>query len=202
MTREIDKPWRPLSVERVAALFEDASFPWWIAGGLAIDLAVGASTRAHADTDVLILRVDQRVLRTQLEPWEFWAADPPGTLRRWLADDTLAPGVHDVWCRASATDDWRLQIMLDESTQGRWVSRRDERVSLPLDSITRVTDAGISYLAPHVQLYYKAKNVRQKDQLDFDALLQRRAEVDWEWLGWAIATTYGAGHRWRRSLPR
>lgn len=33
--------------------------PRWIAGGQAIDLFVGTSTRAHADVDVLLLRRDQ-----------------------------------------------------------------------------------------------------------------------------------------------
>ena len=55
-----------------------AGFPWWIAGGWAIDLVVGLQTRTHADLDVLTLRTDHLKVRQHLAAWDVHAADPPG----------------------------------------------------------------------------------------------------------------------------
>lgn len=51
--------WEPASVAEVAALFSPLREPWWIAGGYAVELAVGRAFRDHADIDVLLLREDQ-----------------------------------------------------------------------------------------------------------------------------------------------
>jgi hypothetical protein len=45
--------WSPLSVEELAEICEGMPVPWWIAGGWALDLFVGRTTRAHEDMDVL-----------------------------------------------------------------------------------------------------------------------------------------------------
>lgn len=45
--------WSPLSAEEVASVLEGMPAPWWIAGGWALDLFVGRTTRAHEDMDVL-----------------------------------------------------------------------------------------------------------------------------------------------------
>jgi len=61
--------------------------------------------------------------------------------------------------------------MLEESSGGVWISRRDERIRRPITSIGLVTVRGIPYLAPEIQLFYKAKNQRAKDEADFAATL-------------------------------
>jgi hypothetical protein len=75
--------WDPAGPAEVAALFRDAGAPWWIAGGYAIELAVGRPVRAHGDIDVLVLRRDQLMVQRALAGWDWQAADPPGTLRPW-----------------------------------------------------------------------------------------------------------------------
>jgi hypothetical protein len=47
-------PWQPPSVAEVAAIFSAFEAPWWLAGGRAIELAVGKQLRDHVDIDVLI----------------------------------------------------------------------------------------------------------------------------------------------------
>ena len=73
--------------------------PWWVAGGYAIELAAGQSIRGHGDIDVMMLRRDQLHVQQALRDWEWWAADPPGTLRPWIPREHLRAGVHDIWCR-------------------------------------------------------------------------------------------------------
>jgi hypothetical protein len=51
-------PWRPSSVAEVASIFSAFEGRWWVAGGRAIELAVGHRIRNQEDIDVLILRRD------------------------------------------------------------------------------------------------------------------------------------------------
>ncbi len=74
---ERDDVWEPLTPREIARIMAPATFPWWIAGGHAIDHAVGRQVRSHADIDVLILRADHVAARTLLSDWDCWAADPP-----------------------------------------------------------------------------------------------------------------------------
>ena len=194
--QEHEKPWAPLSVAEVSALFALAEFPWWIAGGIALELEIGKPTRPHADIDVLVLRRNQIDLRNLLRDWDCWAADPPGTLRFWPVGEALAIDVHDVWCRRTPADDWQLQLMLDGSDGEQWVSRRDDAIRLPLDELGRVAGTGVSYVAPHVQLYYKAKNPRAKDEQDLAAVLASGVAMERDWLVRSIVRSYGPQHPW------
>ena len=70
--------WEPAGLPEVASIFGRGQAPWWIAGGYAIDLAVGRAVRGHADIDVLVLRRDQLMVQRVLAGWQCQAADPPG----------------------------------------------------------------------------------------------------------------------------
>ncbi|MFH7595542.1 amino acid transporter [Streptomyces racemochromogenes] len=182
-------------MREVVGLFGRAGCPWWIAGGHAVELAAGRAWRPHDDIDVLLLRDDQHVVQEVLAGWEWWAADPPGSLRPWRAGEYLRPGVHDVWCRPAPGGSWRIQVMLDEGRDGQWVSRRDDGVRLPVAEIGAVSPDGIPYLRPEVQLYYKAKEPRPKDEQDFDAVLPLLDPGRRAWLADAITRTLGP-HPW------
>jgi hypothetical protein len=175
--------------------------PWWIAGGFAIELAVGRPVRDHADIDVLVLRQDHLRIQQALHGWEWWAADPPGTLRPWLPREQLPPAVHDIWCRPGPAGPWRIQVMIDESSDGDWVSRRNPGIRRPIASIGKTSTDGIPYLAPEIQLFYKAKNLRPKDETDFTAVLPSLTREQRQWLSDAIARTHG-DHPWRDRLSQ
>ncbi|HEX8866635.1 MAG TPA: amino acid transporter [Lentzea sp.] len=178
-------PWDPLSPLEVAGLFSGAQ--WWVAGGYAIELAVGRPLRPHADIDVLLLRRDQLAAQRALAGWEWWAADPPGTLRPWQPGEILPPDVHDIWCRPAGSDHWQVQVMLDESDGDDWVSRRHPRVRRSISSIGNVTDSGIPYLVPEIQLFYKSTSPRPKDQIDFAAALPLLSAAQRTWLTESVA---------------
>lgn len=196
--------WIPYTPRAVAELFAAADFPWWIAGGYAIELAVGRSFREHGDLDVLVLRRDQLRLRALLATWDLHLADPPGagTLRAWPESAGVPPLIHDVWCRRAPGQPWSVQVMVDESDGDEWVSRRDARVRRPVAQLGHVTADGIPYLRPAVQLFYKAKGVREKDQLDFEAVLPLLSDGERAWLSSALTLTL-PGHVWLdRLIPR
>lgn len=194
------EPWDPLRLEEVAALFTGVRTPWWIAGGHAIALAVGHRFREHSDTDVLLLRRDQHVIQEVLPDWEWWAADPPGTLRPWRSGETLPARVHDVWCRPGPTEPWRLQFMLDDAEGDEWVCRRDTRIRLPIARLGGRSAAGLPYQSPEVQLFYKAKGRRPKDEEDFSAALPVLSAEQRQWLAQALGLVHGAHHPWLQRL--
>jgi hypothetical protein len=191
--------WEPASVGEVAAAFARHPGPWWVAGGVAIELAVGRRIRDHADIDIGVLRTDHVAAHDVLLGWELWAADPPGTLRPWVCGEVLPREVHDVWCRPNAAAPWRIQLMIDESDGMDWVSRRDPGVRLPLGLAVRRTAVGIPYLAPQVQLYYKAGSPRPKDLIDFDTALPVLGLHERNWLRAAIERQ-DPGHGWLERL--
>ena len=192
-------PWDPAKPAEVAVIFAELSCPWWIAGGYAIEFAAGRPIRDHDDVDVLLLRPDQLYVQEALSGWEWWAADPPGTLRPWHPGERLAAGIHDIWCRPGPAEPWRIQVMIDEAADGDWVSRRDPGIRRPLASIGRTTSDGIAYLTPEIQLFYKAHNRRPKDETDFTAVLPFLTPEQRQWLSEALARTVGE-HPWRDRL--
>lgn len=202
MIPEHEHPWLPLNVAAVHDLFRDAPFPWWIAGGHAIELAAGRAIRPHADIDVLLLRRDHLAARSLLAGWDCWVADPPGTLRPWPAGETLPSTAHDLWCRETPDGPWRLQLMLDEADGDHWVSRRDVRISRPIAEIGDRTEEGVPYLRPEIQLLYKARARRPRDDVDFTAILPRLDGSQCRWLRDAIGIVHGADHPWLNRFAR
>jgi hypothetical protein len=173
-------PWEPLTPIEVGVLLREIGVPFWIAGGYAIEAFVGRALREHADIDVGIFRADQLRVRAYLARWDAHCADPPGTLRPWPIGETLPLGVHDVWLRERSEAPWRFQLMLNERDDANWVSRRDPGTRVPLARLT-FERGGLPYLAPEIQLLFKAKEARAKDETDFDVArpLLSRAQSHW-----------------------
>jgi hypothetical protein len=170
----------------VAGLFVNTR--WWLAGGYALELAAGRGWRDHGDIDVLLLRRDQLSVQQALGGWEWWAA--AGTLRPWRAGEVLPAEVHNLWCRRRPEEPWRIQVMLDESAGEDWVSRRNPAVRRPIATLGHVRE-GIPCLAPEVQLFYKARRPRPKDEQDFAEVLPILDTEQRTWLHAAITSTYG-----------
>ncbi len=187
-------PWEPLSVGEVSEVF--ASFPgqWWIAGGWAIDLWIGRQTRQHEDIDVLICRTDQAALFDLLPGWEIHAAGMPNGLTLWEPATPFPAEVHDIWCRPRADAPWTLQVMLLETEGDRWIFRRDSRIGGPLDRLGHLRD-GVPFLVPEVQLLFKSKAQRAKDQADLQNVLQTMPEDRIRWLLAALAL-HDPGNSW------
>lgn len=193
---EADKPWHPLAIREVAALFANVCFPWWIAGGFAIEQFVGSAFRPHGDIDVLLLKRDATAARRLLRDWDLWVADPPGHLRRWPTDEALPDRATDVWCRKKPGNAWQLQLMFDNSEDGNWQSRRAPAISVPIDAIGFKNADGIAFLRPEIQLFYKAKNPRPKDDLDLAHCLPLLTGEQLDWLAHVIRITFGDDAPW------
>ena len=190
--------WEPLTLNEVRDLFRDFPAPWWIAGGVALELAAAGYKRVHRDIDVMILRRDQNGVREILCGWELVIPDPPGAgeLRAWRPQETIEAPLHNLWCRRGADRPWSLEILLDESDGDDWVSRREPRLRRALGSIGWRTANGLPVLAPEIGLYYKAKNPSPQDERDFNAVRSRLTRDQRRWLDDALALSFPS-HPWR-----
>ena len=190
--------WEPFTVEQVAERLAAAAFPWWIAGGWALDLFLTRQTRAHGDIDVAIFRGDERALARHLPSLELVIAERAG-LAPWSGDAPLPASAHQLWARERGRDVWQLEVLLEERSEDRWVYRRDASIRLRAADIGRRTAEGVPYLRPEIQLLYKSKEARAVDESDLIALLPRLDPAQRGFLAaalWKVAP----GHRWLERL--
>ena len=200
MTYDLTK-WKPLSPSEVKELMKGLSVPWWIAGGWAIDLFVGRQTRPHGDCDIVILRKDQIAVQRHLHGWELYAADTPGGLRPWSADEFLRQGIHDIWCRRGCKEPWAFQLMLAEDLRDEWVFRRNPQIRGQISKLGTTDERGIPYLVPEIQLFYKARPIpSEKDEADFAIVTSLLGDSAIAWLLTALTQLYPDGHRWIEKL--
>lgn len=169
----------PLQPRDIQALLADAPFPWWIAGGWALDLFIGEQTRPHFDIDAAIARVDQTAAQRHLVKWNFRYAvrDCDGTVafQPWATGQILDRRIHGAWARESPEAPWRFEFLLHEIEGQVWSFRYFGSVQHPLRSIDGRTPDGICYLQPEIALLYKAARMRDVDVQDFHRVLPRLA---------------------------
>jgi hypothetical protein len=190
--------WLPLQPHDAATLLAQVTLPWWIAGGWALDLFLGDQTRAHEDLDVGILRRDVIDVITHLSGWEVFEAQSQ-TLYRLEAGERPRLDVNSLWCRPRHAQRWSFELMLDEAQGKDWVFRRLPTVRMPLANLIKRTQEGIPYLTPEIQLLYKARHPRAKDQDDFLRVLPRLGASARAWLIDALSTIDSA-HAWLAKL--
>ena len=187
--------WAPLTLDETCSLLQGAPFVWYIGGGYAIEKFVGRTLRDHSDVDVVVFRDQQQAMQRWMAGWQLYASDPPGSLRRWLPDEYLPFGVHDIWAHRDDSRSWQLQFMLAEDDGDEWFSRYDTRIRGRRDESV-VTIDGMPCLRPEIQLLYKSRRLRPKDQLDFDAALPLLSAAARSWLSDNLRLLHPARHEW------
>jgi hypothetical protein len=192
--------WQASEPSEVPGWLGRDSRAWWIAGGWALDLYLGRPSRPHADLDIGVPRRDIGEVLLRLDQWDIHEATDgiltplePGKLPR--------PEVNSLWCRRRGAADWNFEILLDEVVGKTWVYRRDPRITRPMgDAVKRAKD-GIPFLAPEIQLLYKAKTVRARDRLDFRHVSPRLDAPGRHWLKNALELS-APSHEWIALLGR
>ena len=163
--------WEPLSLTAAEEMFSGAPCRWWMSGGHALELHLGQSWRDHDDIDVGVIRRDVPALRPTLSGWDVRVA-AAGRLMSW-SGDALEDGLHqnNLWCRRTTAGPWQLDVTIGEGDDERWIYRRDPRIWLPWLEAVLSTASGVPYLAPELQLLFKAKNPRPKDDVDAQVVI-------------------------------
>jgi hypothetical protein len=197
--RVVTLPGLPPAVRAVVEALHAMRAPWAVAGGWAIDLALGRETRPHADVDVALFRDDQDAVRAALPDWRF-AAVVGGTFVPWARGARLAPPVHELHAAPPPTASAPpLELLLNERDGADWVYRRDPAVRLPLARAIRAATDGVRVLAPEIVLLYKSKAPRAADAHDFHVA---RPLLDDEARAWLRAALLRAtpDHPWAAAL--
>jgi hypothetical protein len=107
--------------------------------------------------------------------------------------------VHDVWAQRADARAWELQLMIQEADGDRWYYRRDDRVNGRIEDLAGLVD-GVPCLRMDLQLLYKSRSVRAKDDEDFLRLApvlqrdERRQLLEW------LRLTNPNGHQWIEEL--
>lgn len=174
--------------------------PWWIAGGSALDLFRGASSRPHGDLDVGLLRLDSRGVLDAFSTWEVFEAKG-GRLTRLTPGASPRREVHSLWCRRGDGSPWEIELMLDEGDRELWTYRRDPRIQRSMSKAVRLTVDRLPYLAPEIQLLYKSKTPRDRDEIDFRDIQRLLAPEPRAWLRHALELTH-THHHWLPELQR
>jgi hypothetical protein len=170
--------WDALTPAQVAALLGGFDGPWWIAGGVALDLFLGRTTRPHHDLDVAVLRDHWPSIEAALPGWDFRV------------------GTHEVWARRHADEPWLVEFLLEDRNGAEWVYRRHADVTRPLVELGRMTDEGIPYEQPELVLLYKAKYFElEKNEADFGATAPQLGIGPRCWLAGALDVVE-PGHPW------
>jgi hypothetical protein len=195
--------WRPMRPQTARELFAGLGASWWIAGGWAIDLWLGRQTREHEDLDIGILHRDHLAVQQHLveRGWDLHCgADKPHTLRPWLPGEELGPDNHCPWARRDADSPWEFQLLINPGDGCTLISRRDPSLTLPMSEAV-IERQGFRVLAPQVQLHFKAKQMRPRDEADFANVLPRLDSAARAWLHTALQRTH-PGHAWIPALSR
>lgn len=189
-------PWEPLRLAKVLEVFRLAPFRWWLSGGLAFELHLGRSWRTHDDIDVSFCRDDAPLVRGLLSGWDIHLA-AAGVLTPWDGG-RLLPDAHqnNLWCKRVADGPWCLDLTVSDGDDESWIFRRDPSVTVAWGDAVLTTADGIPYLAPELQLLFKARDPRPKDDVDAAVVIPllepSRAAF--------LSSILDAAHRWRAYL--
>jgi hypothetical protein len=158
--------WDSISLLEVTKIFSLAPFRWWIAGCHALELHLGRSWREHHDIDISFPRIDYAATWQLLIGWHISIASR-GTLSLWLGEPLKAElNENNLWCKETSDGPWRIDLTVSDGNDHEWIFRRDQSLHLPWDVAVLKSPQGIPYLAPELQLLFKSKNPRGKDDQD------------------------------------
>jgi hypothetical protein len=92
-----------------------------------------------------------------------------------------------------------LELLLEESDADDWVFRRDPRIRRPLSDIVARDSGGVPFLTPEIQLLFKAKARRERDEGDFENVAPELSPGQRAWLADALRIVRPA-HDWIAQL--
>lgn len=182
----------------IRPLMDGFGAPWCVAGGWALDLFLGRTTRPHADVELGVFRQDQSRLHSHFSGWAF-TVSVNGRREAWQPGDPLKLPVHEIHAYSPDEPPRSIEFLLNERDAVNWVFRRNPAIVLPLESAIVVTEVGAPALAPEIVLLFKAKSPRTEDEADFLQALIAIGDLRRRWLRAALKVCHPT-HRWIESL--
>ncbi|WP_436888788.1 nucleotidyltransferase domain-containing protein [Mammaliicoccus sciuri] len=182
--------------EKINLLMENFNKNWFIAGGWALDLYIGRKTRHHEDIEIGIFRKDQLYLKNYFDGWKYKKV-VNGQFYEW-GDEFLELPIHEIYIVNEETDE-HIEILLNEFNNNEWIYRRDLRISKSLNTTYSYTELGIPYLNPEIVLLFKTSHTREKDNQDFEFVINQLDDKKRAWLSKNLKLT-NPNHQWNDYL--
>lgn len=186
----------------IARLMDSFPAPWYVSGGWAIDALVGRATRLHEDLEIGIARQDQGELHRHLAGWKLLKIVPVRDdfeIAEWRDGEYLELPIHQIIVQQEGFSPPEFEFFLNEVWDGEWRFRRDQSIRRPLDESYLLTEHGIPVIAPEIQLLYKARLHRPKDEHDFQTAQRYLTPPRRTWLKWAL-DRHWPGDPWLAAL--
>lgn len=158
--------------------------------------------------EVAVGRPDQAALRAYLAGWEWVKAAPcPGAApgeaweqTPWADGEWLEPPLHQVFALPPGGGAGKvLGFVLNEVADGAWAFRRNRQIRRPAREVGLRAHGRMPIMAPEIVLAYKAKDLRPKDQHDFDVSVPLLDTGRRAWLARTLALCH-PGHPWLARL--
>lgn len=110
-----------------------------------------------------------------------------GDLTPW---DGAPVTANNLWVTDQPGNPWRLDLTVGGGDDAFWWYRRDPSVRLPWSEAVIETSDGVAYLAPHIQLLFKAKAPRTKDDVDLRQVAPHLTARQRDWLAQRLAADH------------
>lgn len=183
---------------QVKTLMQEFSFPWFVVGGWAIDLFLDFESREHSDIEIGVFRCNQHDLREYLCGWAFTVIRS-GLPGHWKKMEWLNLPAHELVATSSKYSLRKLEILLQEGDDENWIYRRNDQVKMSRSKTVITSIEGVPFLCPELVLLYKSKELRDKDDFDFETVSPELNEERKSWLKNALNACYSS-HDWLNSL--
>ncbi|MDR7040173.1 hypothetical protein J2X36_004954 [Methylobacterium sp. BE186] len=194
-----DEAWEAWSPHELGQRLREATLPWYVAGGWALDIWHGKQTREHEDLEFVVIRNDADHFRAILHELEFFTVKDR-TIEYLPPAANLPSDVWQLWGGDMRQGCWRVDMMMEPGTPDLWIYKRDRAIQMARSDAVRVSETGIPYLAPINVMLFKAKHCRKKDQIDFNFLRPKLSLEEKEQLTTWLNELH-PGHEWIKKLP-
>jgi len=170
---EINELWEAWTPSEVAQRMSTVSAPWYVAAGWALELFTGDAAREHDDLEIAVPAARFGEVVAAFPGFEW---DVVGDGQIWPYPDQSRTH-HQTWLCDPATGRYRMDVFREPHVGDLWVCRRDASITLPYSELILHTNDGIPYTTPEVALLFKAKQVRSKDEADFQRVLPNMTQT-------------------------
>ena len=189
--------WTP---DQAAEALAGVSAPWAIAGGWALDLWLGETTREHGDLEITVPAAFFPEVQARLEAQALKLFDNlNGDLIALKPGEAPRPRGFQVWVTDPEMQAWRMDIFREPGDAETWIYRRTSELSAPRAWASGRSASGIPFVAPQIVLLFKAKAVRDKDEADFALIAPKLSPEARAWLAASLAIIQ-PGHPWIERL--
>jgi len=168
---------------RVKTIMDKFGYPWFVAGGWAIDLFLNRETREHEDIEIGIYRKNQMQLYRYFPKQKKYYVDNRSSLGKherheWNKEYLRSP-IYEAYVEY---DGLEIEALLNEKDEDEWVYRLNEKIRLGEEKAILYDERGIPYLCPEIVSLYKATHMRDKDMLDISNASEKMSESQKKWL--------------------